>query len=137
MRRGAGRLVQKARSVMAMTHHVLLSPSLPHSSVLPFLRASVAAATMSGSSVIVPGSVVQQKRALRSEIRKALKALPPAQRVQEGLLLLPLSSLLFDFFKLESLAGYVRKKSRAWILFCGLLVPSRVQLFICLIYLFL
>ncbi|XP_010934303.2 5-formyltetrahydrofolate cyclo-ligase, mitochondrial [Elaeis guineensis] len=84
MRTGLGHLLQKARSVMVMTLPALLSPSLPHSSALPILCASVAtAATMSGSTVIVPGSVAQQKRALRSEIRKALKALPPTQRAQE------------------------------------------------------
>ncbi|XP_038972166.1 5-formyltetrahydrofolate cyclo-ligase, mitochondrial [Phoenix dactylifera] len=81
MRGGLGRLLQKGRSVMVMNCPVLLSPSLPHSSALPLLR--TAAATMSGSSVIVPGSAAQQKRALRSEIRKALKALPPGQRAQE------------------------------------------------------
>lgn len=84
---GDGGLIQKAAR-SAMSHSALrfasLSPIFSASSSADhLLRSAGVTTTMSTTSDAATAAVFQQKRALRSEIRKELKALSPVQRAEE------------------------------------------------------
>lgn len=79
------RLLQKARSSM-MNHQVLFPPHSPLSSSTSILSGSLQlAAAMSTAGAVVHSSVAEQKRALRSRIRKELRSFPADQRSQEDM----------------------------------------------------
>ncbi|XP_072989163.1 5-formyltetrahydrofolate cyclo-ligase, mitochondrial [Typha latifolia] len=85
--RGDNGLIRRATKVMA--HHLALRCSFhtPSFSSTSYASASslFRAAISTTTTTTMSKSASDQKRALRSDIRKALKALPPAQRAQEDL----------------------------------------------------
>ncbi|OAY64074.1 5-formyltetrahydrofolate cyclo-ligase, mitochondrial [Ananas comosus] len=79
-------IIKRGRSLVKMAH---LVPTLssPPPSPCPALPRSAAITTTTNTTTVAAGmskSIPDQKRALRSDVRKALKAFSPALRAQEG-----------------------------------------------------
>ncbi|KAK8961645.1 hypothetical protein KSP40_PGU022409 [Platanthera guangdongensis] len=93
MRGKALRFSLKARSAM-INHQLPCSPHSPISSSTSVLAGSLHPnTTTSAPVVVVHSSVAEQKRALRSIVRKELRSLPIHSRIQEGILSTPFSFL--------------------------------------------
>ncbi|XP_042433329.1 5-formyltetrahydrofolate cyclo-ligase, mitochondrial-like [Zingiber officinale] len=84
MRGEGGGVLKKAACLLMTTDlaFLLFSSSLPPSAAVPLRR--VASSSIPNPSVAMADAEMQpQKRALRTQIRRALKAVSPAQRAQE------------------------------------------------------
>ncbi|RRT59316.1 hypothetical protein BHE74_00050148 [Ensete ventricosum] len=79
-----GVLSRAAFSLMTHCHHHHLTHRAFLPSIAVPIRGAAGFATPPAAVVMSDTAAMQQKRALRSRIRKALKDFSPAQRAQEG-----------------------------------------------------
>ncbi|KAH7661856.1 5-formyltetrahydrofolate cyclo-ligase protein [Dioscorea alata] len=99
-----GGIRKQVRLIMAAHQSVLFAPSSP----FPSLAAASHLRRAAGSMACSPSdATAQQKRAIRSEVRKALKAFSPSQRSHEDSVI---QSLVLDsswFKSCRSLCAYI------------------------------
>ncbi|XP_020582670.1 5-formyltetrahydrofolate cyclo-ligase, mitochondrial isoform X2 [Phalaenopsis equestris] len=107
MRHAAVSLLQKARSAV-MNYHLLFSSHAPIPSSSSILSYSLnPTAAMSTAGPVVHSSVAEQKRALRSRIRKELRSFPSDQRSLEDM---EIQKFVLDsswFKSAKSLCAYI------------------------------